>query len=86
MNLVYISVFVKETRGNRRHFRYAANQQEGEIHSDLGGYDSERENLFNLSHLKNVFETSFKQRPNNMRIVLLMLLAAMILNESVFSK
>ena len=74
INLVYVSIFVKETRGPRRHPKYAAQ------------HDHESKTLFSLNHMKSVFETALKHRPKNMRTVLLMLIGVMLLSESVFSK
>ena len=86
INMTYVTVFLKETRGPRAHPRYARFQRDGDVDADLGGENEEPKNLLSLGHLKSIFETSFKRRPNNMRTVLLILIAAMILNESVYSK
>ena len=86
INFTYVAVFLKETRGPRAHPRYARCQREGDVDADLGGQREEPKNLFSLDHIKSILDTSFKRRPNNMRTVLLILIAAMILNESVYSK
>ena len=86
INMTYVTVFLKETRGPRVHPRYARFLCDSDIGADLGGERERPKNLLSLDHLKSIFETTFKRRPNNMRTVLLILIAAMILNESVFSK
>ena len=86
INMTYVMVFLKETRGPRAHPRYSRFQCDSDIGADLGGESERPKSLLSLDHLKSIFETTFKRRPNNMRTVLLILIAAMILNESVFSK
>ena len=82
INMAYIMLYVKETRGPRAHPRYVAVQRESHAASDLGGEDNQPSNLLSLAHLKSVFTTAMKKRPNNMRAVLLMLISAMILNQT----
>ena len=64
------------------HPRYAAVQRESDTASDLGGESNQPRNLFSLAHLRSVFTTAMKDRPNNTRTVLLMLISAMILNQA----
>ena len=80
--MAYIILYVKETRGPRAHARYAALQPEHDAASDLGGNANQPRNLLSLEHLKSVFTTALKDRPNRMRVVLLMLISAMILNQA----
>ena len=82
INVAYIMLYVKETRGPRAHLRYATVQHESDVASDLGVQASQPRNLLSLAHLKSVFTTAMKERPNNMRAVLLMLISAMILNQA----
>ena len=82
INMTYIMLYVKETRGPRAHPRYATVQHESNVASDQGGEDTQPRNLLSLSHLKSVFTTAMKERPNKMRTVLLMLISAMILNQA----
>ena len=79
INIFYIVLFVKETRGPRAHPRYITDA----VASDLGSDPEQRpKNLLSVAHLRSVFSTAMKSRPNNMRAVLLMLITAMILNMS----
>ena len=79
INMFYIVLFVKETRGPRAHPQYITDAAS----SDLGSDPEQRpKNLLSVAHLRSVFSTAMKSRPNNMRAVLLMLITAMILNMS----
>jgi hypothetical protein len=84
VNLFLLGLLVKESRGPRAHLRYAHLACDDEA-SDLGSQRRSRR-LFSFSHLKSVFDSSFKWRPNQMRTVLLMLIWAMLLNQTLYSE
>ena len=80
--MAYIILYVKETRGPRVHPRYATVQRESDSASDLGGETNQPRDLLSFDHIKSVFKTAIKERPNNMRVVLIMLISSMILNQA----
>lgn len=79
INMLYIIIFVKETRGPRAHPRYITDAATSDLGSDP---EQQPKNLLSFAHIKSIFSTAMKARPDNMRVVLLMLITAWILNVS----
>ena len=72
LSILYVAVFIKDTRGP-----YSENSQQQSY--DLIG-------AFSIWNITEVFKTSFKQRANYGRSILVILITAMLYNVSTISK
>ncbi len=81
LNLIYMLVWVDESRGPKAHPRYA-----DPAATNLGTTVPSRAGLLSLSHLRDVFAAVFRHRPNKMRGVLILLIVIMLLNTTLFGE
>ncbi len=81
LTVVYLVLWVDESRGPKAHPRYAADPSV----TDLGS-STEPARLLSCSHLRDVFAVVFRRRANKMRLVLILLVVIMLLNTTLYGE
>jgi len=76
--IIYIIIFVKDTRGPNSDYEYSASEYQS---TGIMRYLS----IVDLQHVTDVFEVTFKKRNNKLRRVIILLIALMLLNITIFS-
>ena len=77
---IYIAIFIQDTRGPYSDFSYPNSEMEIETRGSFKRYLS----IFNIQQLADVFRVTFRKRNNDIRSVIITLLALMLINVTIF--